>query len=256
MTAAVRTAGLTVGYGSFLALTDLDVEIPAGLITGIVGPNGAGKTTLLNAISGFAPATAGTIEVDGVQVQGRRTTRRARDGIIRGFQTVRLMERETVLTNVLVGCERLRQPWSLTQLLALPGQTRARRRDLAAAGDIIDILGLSAQKLRQVDELPFASRRLVEVARVLVSQPPLVLLDEPAAGLDQQGRSDLVRVLGQVHREHPGTLVIVEHDVDLVQRLCDHAIALDSGQLVTAGPPADVFADARVQLAYFGKAAG
>lgn len=251
----VRVDGLSVRYGHFLALSDLTVAIPSGLIVGVVGPNGAGKTTLLNAISGFARTSAGRIEINGIEMQGWDAVRRARAGVVRGFQTVRLMERESVLTNVLVGAERLPQPWALTQLLALPSQWRVRRRDMQSARDIIQLLGLSPFEQRRVNELPFASRRLVEVARVLLSSPPLILLDEPAAGLDQQGRQDLAGVLAQVHEQHPSTLVVVEHDVDLVKRLCHHAIALDSGSLITTGTPADVFADPRVQLAYFGKVA-
>lgn len=253
--AEVRTVGLTVRYGHFQALTDLTVTIPAGQIVGVVGPNGAGKTTLLNAISGFTHASAGTIEVDGVEVQTWDARRRAGFGVVRGFQTVRLMERETVLTNVLVGAERQRQPPALVQLLALPSQWRVARRDLQSAGEIVELLGLGHLSGRRVNELPFASRRLVEVARVLLSRPQVILLDEPAAGLDQQGRSDLAGVLAQVHRQHPSTLVVVEHDVELVKRLCDHAVALDSGSLITTGPPVEVFADPRVQLAYFGKVA-
>lgn len=251
--AEVRVDELTVRYGHFTALSELTVTIPAGRIVGVVGPNGAGKTTLLNAISGFTPTSSGVITIDDVQMQDWDAVRRARAGVVRGFQTVRLMERETVLTNVLVGVERDRQPSALAQLLALPSQRRARRRDLDAAAGIIEILGLSRYATRLVNELPFASRRLVEVARVLVSSPPVILLDEPAAGLDHAGRSDLATVLAQVHTQHPSTLVIVEHDVELVKRLCDHAIALDSGSLITVGAPDDVFADPRVQLAYFGK---
>jgi ABC-type branched-subunit amino acid transport system ATPase component len=118
---------------------------------------------------------------------------------------------------------------------------------------VLDLLGLAGQADRRVDELPFASRRLVEVARVLVSKPTVILLDEPAAGLDRAGRRDLAAVLARVHREHPSTLVVVEHDVDLVKSLCSHVIALDSGTLVTSGTPQSVFGDPRVQLAYFGK---
>lgn len=251
--AEVRVSELTVRYGHFSALSELTVTISAGQIVGVVGPNGAGKTTLLNAISGFTPTSSGVIEVDGIQVQDWAAVRRARAGVVRGFQTVRLMERETVLTNVLVGAERNQQPTTWAQLLALPSQRRARRRDLDDAAAIIELLGLSRYTSRLVNELPFASRRLVEVARVLISSPPVILLDEPAAGLDHAGRNDLATVLAQVHTEHPSTLVIVEHDVELVKRLCDHAIALDSGGLITTGPPDEVFADPRVQLAYFGK---
>lgn len=244
---------LTVAYGAFRAIEELSVDLPAGRIVGVVGPNGAGKTTLLNAITGFTHVSSGSIHLDGVAVQDWSVRRRVGAGVVRGFQTVRLMERESVMTNVLVGLERTRQPFVLAQLFGLPPQPGSRRRDLAAANDVIDRLGLADVVHQRVDALPFASRRLVEVARVLVSRPSLVLLDEPAAGLDQAGRHELAAVLTQVHEEDGCTMVVVEHDVDLVQRLCQHAVALDSGHLVAEGPPADVFATPEVQLAYFGR---
>ena len=245
--------GLTVRYGGFSAIRDLTVTLPAGQIVGVVGPNGAGKSTLLNAVSGFTPVTEGSVALGDHDLTRVGTTGRVRAGLVRGFQTVRLMDRESVLTNVLVGTQRLPQPDVLSQLLALPGQWRARRRDLAATAEVLELLGLAGDAHRRVDELPFASRRLIEVARVLVSRPTVILLDEPAAGLDRAGRRELGRVLTDVHREHPSTLVVVEHDVDLVKSLCAHVVALDSGALVTAGTPQEVFADPRVQLAYFGK---
>jgi branched-chain amino acid transport system ATP-binding protein len=249
----IVVSGLTVRYGGFSAIKDLTVTLPAGQIVGVIGPNGAGKSTLLNAVSGFTPVTEGTVALGDHELTRVGTTGRVRAGLVRGFQTVRLMERESVLINVLVGTQRLPQPDVLSQLLSLPTQWRARRRDLAAAAEVLELLGLAGDADRRVDELPFASRRLIEVARVLVSQPTVILLDEPAAGLDRAGRRELGRVLTDVHREHPSTLVVVEHDVDLVKSLCSHVVALDSGALVTAGSPQDVFTDSRVQLAYFGK---
>ena len=248
---SIRT--LTVAYGAFRAIDQLTVDIPAGRIVGVVGPNGAGKTTLLNAITGFTQISGGSIHLDKVAVQDWSVRRRVGAGVVRGFQTVRLMERESVMTNVLVGLERTRQPFVLAQLLGLPPQPHSRRRDLDAANAVIARLGLAEVVHRRVDALPFASRRLVEVARVLVSRPPVVLLDEPAAGLDQAGRHELAAVLSQVHAEDGCTMVVVEHDVDLVQRLCEHAIALDSGHLIGEGAPADVFATPQVQVAYFGR---
>ncbi len=248
---SIRT--LTVAYGAFRAIDQLTVDIPAGRIVGVVGPNGAGKTTLLNAITGFTQISGGSIHLDKVAVQDWSVHRRVGAGVVRGFQTVRLMERESVMTNVLVGLERTRQPFVLAQLLGLRPQPHSRRRDLDAANAVIARLGLAEVVHRRVDALPFASRRLVEVARVLVSRPPVVLLDEPAAGLDQAGRHELAAVLSQVHAEDGCTMVVVEHDVDLVQRLCEHAIALDSGHLIGEGAPADVFATPQVQVAYFGR---
>jgi branched-chain amino acid transport system ATP-binding protein len=249
----IAVTGLSVRYGGFYAIKDLTTALPGGEIVGVIGPNGAGKSTLLNAISGFTPLTEGTITLGERDLGTASTAQRVRAGLVRGFQTVRLMERESVLTNVLVGTQRLPQPDPVSQLFALPRQWRARRRDLAAARAVLDLLGLGADAERRVDELPFASRRLVEVARVLVSEPSVILLDEPAAGLDRSGRRDLASVLVRVHRDHPSTLVVVEHDVDLVKSLCSHVIALASGALVCSGTPAEVFGDPRVQQAYFGR---
>jgi branched-chain amino acid transport system ATP-binding protein len=253
---SVRVAGLTVRYGAFHALRDVTVDLPAGEIIGLIGPNGAGKTTLLNAISGFTPIAAGSVHVGDTDITRLGARHRALTGVVRGFQTVRLLERETVLTNVLVGTERLPQPGALAQFLALPSAWRARRRDEAAAAEVLDLLGLTRHADRRVDELPFASRRLVEVARVLVSSPSVILLDEPAAGLDQEGRQELASVLTRVHRSHASTMVVVEHDVDLVKTLCSTVIALDSGAFLREGTPEEVFGDRQVQLAYFGRAVG
>ncbi|MCW2612030.1 MAG: branched-chain amino acid transport system ATP-binding protein [Actinomycetota bacterium] len=253
---AVRTEGLTVRYGAFRALRDVTVNLPPGEIIGLIGPNGAGKTTLLNAISGFTPIAEGSVHVGDRDLTALGARRRALAGVVRGFQTVRLLERESVLTNVLIGTERLPQPSALAQFFGLPSQRRAHRRDTAAAAEVLDLLGLAGQSHRRVDELPFASRRLVEVARVLVSSPSVILLDEPAAGLDQEGRQELASVLTRIHRNHPSTMVVVEHDVDLVKTLCSYVIALDSGAFLRDGTPAEVFGDRQVQLAYFGRAAG
>ncbi|SDZ30364.1 branched-chain amino acid transport system ATP-binding protein [Micromonospora pattaloongensis] len=253
---AVRTEGLTVRYGAFQALSDVTVSLPAGQISGLIGPNGAGKTTLLNAISGFTSIAEGSVHVGHADLTALDARRRALAGVVRGFQTVRLLDRESVLTNVLIGTERLPQPSALAQFFGLPSQWRAGRRDTAAAAEVLDLLGLTGQAHRRVDELPFASRRLVEVARVLVSSPSVILLDEPAAGLDQEGRQELAAVLTRVHHNHPSTMVVVEHDVDLVKSLCSYVIALDSGAFLRDGTPAEVFGDRQVQLAYFGRAAG
>ncbi|NED56942.1 ATP-binding cassette domain-containing protein [Micromonospora aurantiaca] len=253
---AVRTEGLTVRYGAFHALRDITVTLPAGTISGLIGPNGAGKTTLLNAISGYTPIAEGRVHVGDRDITAFGVRRRALAGVVRGFQTVRLLERESVWDNVLIGTERLAQPSALTQFFALPAQWRAHRRAVTAAAEVLDLLGLRRHAHRRVDELPFASRRLVEVARVLVSSPSVILLDEPAAGLDQEGRQELAAVLTRVHDNHPSTMVVVEHDVDLVRNLCSYVIALASGAFLCGGAAEEVFSDRRVQLAYFGRAAG
>ena len=249
----LRVTSLTVRYGSFLALRDITATFPANEIVGLIGPNGAGKTTLLNAVSGFSGGVSGEVWLGEQDITALPIRERVKVGVVRSFQTVRLLDREDVMTNVALGAERLAHPTVVEQWLALPRQRRAARRDQEATWQILELLGLAGDAYRPVDELPFASRRLVEVGRVLVTRPTVILLDEPAAGLDTEGRLALEEVLRTVHRTSPATMVIVEHDVALVARLCSSAVALDSGQLVCVGTPQEVLADERVQRAYFGR---
>jgi branched-chain amino acid transport system ATP-binding protein len=137
-------------------------------------------------------------------------------------------------------------------LLNLPAQRRCRARDLDAAAQIVARLGLAPVARRPVAELSFASRRLTEIARVLVVRPTVLLLDEPAAGLDTRDRRGLTETLAAYHARDPFTMLVVEHDVDLVRRLCPRCVALEMGRVIAAGPPAAVLDDARVQRAYFG----
>lgn len=254
MTATLQISDVSIRYGALNALDGVTVDFPAGKICGLIGPNGAGKTTLLNAISGFASVTSGAISLGDKRIEQLSTVERVARGIVRGFQTVRLLERETVFDNVALGCERLGEPNIISQLLSLPSQRTARRRDNERTWHVMELLGIADSAHRRVDELPFATRRLVEVGRVLVAQPDVVLLDEPAAGLPPDGRITLTEVVREVHREHPCTVIVVEHDVEVVRRLCTFAVALDSGRVIATGTPDAVLHDKAVQTAYFGTA--
>jgi branched-chain amino acid transport system ATP-binding protein len=252
VTPALHIDDVTVRYGALNALDRVTVTFPAGEVCGLVGPNGAGKTTLLNAVSGFARIGSGGIRLGGRAIEDLTIRDRVRLGVVRGFQTVRLLERETVFDNVAVGCERLGQPSVFSQLTGLPGQRRARRRDEERTWAILHTLGIGHLARRPVHALPFADRRLVEVGRVLVSHPDVLLLDEPAAGLPQDGRITLTDVIRDVHRTHPCTVIVVEHDVEVVRRLCTFAVALDSGRTIATGRPDAVLSDPAVRTAYFG----
>jgi branched-chain amino acid transport system ATP-binding protein len=252
VTAALRIGDVSVRYGALNALDGITVEFPVGEICGLIGPNGAGKTTLLNVISGFASATSGTISLGDERIEASSTTDRVARGIVRSFQTVRLLERETVFDNVALGCERLGEPNLFSQLLDLPAQRKARRRDNEHTWHVLELLGIADNAYRRVDELPFATRRLVEVGRVLVARPTIILLDEPAAGLPPDGRITLTEVVREVHREHPCTVIVVEHDVEVVRRLCTFAVALGSGRVIATGTPDEVLRDPAVQTSYFG----
>ncbi len=245
--------GVTVRFGAVTAVASVDAVIAPGSITGLIGPNGAGKTTLLNAISGLAPMSGGMVKLDGADLTPLTARARVDYGVVRGFQTVRLLDRETLFDNVLVGCERLPQPAFLAQLFNLPVQRRCRKRDVAGVERTLRSLGLESDAHRPVSELPFASRRLTEIARLLLVRPKVMLLDEPAAGLDARERRRLTETLQAYHAENPFTLVVIEHDVDLVRRLCPECLALAEGRVIASGSPAEVLEDPTVRTAYFGQ---
>jgi branched-chain amino acid transport system ATP-binding protein len=243
---------LTVRYGALQAVREVTVVFEPDSIVGLIGPNGAGKTTLLNALSGFTHVSSGRVLLGGRDITRLPGQLRVALGIVRSFQTVRLLEDETVYLNVALGCERNPQPTVVEQILNLPRQWRARRRDIAATYLILDTLGLSEVAERPVAELPYASRRLVELARILVVHPEVVLLDEPAAGSDRAERDLISRTLRQLHAREPFTMIVVEHDVDVVRTLCSFAVAMDSGKMIASGSPDDVLENEQVQEAYFG----
>ena len=252
MAELLRLENVGVNFGAVRAVSEVHIEAKPNRRIGLIGPNGAGKTTLLNAISGFTALSSGQIYLGKLELTALPTRIRARQGIVRGFQTVRLLESETVFTNILLGCERTRQPKLIEQLCNTSRQRSAYRRDRDAVFAIAERLGLSGILKRRAEELPFASRRLTEIARVMVSMPSVVLLDEPAAGLDQRERVGLTGVLRELHEQHDFTLIFVEHDVDVVRRLCEHVIAMDSGKVLATGTADEVLASPAVREAYFG----
>jgi branched-chain amino acid transport system ATP-binding protein len=249
----LKLDGVSVRFGAVAAVCDVDAVFEPGAITGLIGPNGAGKTTLLNAICGLADLSTGSINLDGVDLTHLAARDRVDHGLVRGFQTVRLMERETLFDNVLVGCERLPQPGLLAQMFNLPRQRLCRRRDLNAVSVALRSLGLLADAHRAVAKLPFATRRLTEIARMLLVRPKVMLLDEPAAGLDAAERRRVTETLQMYHAENPFTLIVIEHDVDLVRRLCRHVLALAEGRVIASGAPNVVLETPAVRIAYFGQ---
>lgn len=244
----VRFAGIT-------AVQSLSIEYAKPGVFGIIGPNGAGKSTLFGVISGFVDPSEGEVFFDGQSIRGLADYEIARMGIARSFQTPRLMGPETVLTNMLLGRYRLSSATLVDQILDTRSYRtqEAEHRDAATA--IARQLGFSASDLsRRADSLPFGVRRLVEVGRALVGGARLVLLDEPAAGLTRQERLDLAAFLTSHVRDHSLLLILTEHDVDLVRRICAEILVMDAGSAIASGIPAEVLQLDAVKAAYFGGA--
>ncbi|MCW2525391.1 MAG: branched-chain amino acid transporter ATPase/permease [Pseudonocardiales bacterium] len=237
---------LSVRYGGVVALDSVSITVPRGKIVGLIGPNGAGKTTFVDALTGFTRST-GEIRFNGTRLHRQRPHARARLGLARTFQSGGIFDDLTVKENILIG-ERRDSSWTRAWWAILTGRPEKPRRETAeliAALNLEDVLG------SQVSELSEGHRKLVSVAQALASQPVLVLLDEPAAGLDSAESAWLGEKL-QTVRAGGVTILLVDHDMDLVMNVCDEIVVLDFGQVIAAGPPREVLADPKVISAYLG----
>jgi branched-chain amino acid transport system ATP-binding protein len=245
---------VSVQFGALKALRGVTFEATGPSRLGLIGPNGAGKTTMLNAIAGFVTAAQGSIVVDGQDITRWSIQDRVHVGLMRSFQTARLLEDETVETNVLLGCQPLNGPGGLRQLFAFPSYIRWNRDAKRRAQAVEELVGLTDLREERVSTLSSGTRRLVEVARVLVADPRILLLDEPAAGLDVGERRHLEQILLRVSAEREVLMMLIEHDVSIVRTVCDYTFVLAEGSMLAEGSTADVLDMPAVRAAYFGEA--
>jgi branched-chain amino acid transport system ATP-binding protein len=243
--------GVGKQFGALQALSDVNLEVPEGSIVGLIGPNGAGKTTMFNALSGFSPASSGTVRFAGRDITRLRPHQIAKLGLVRTFQTARPLRNETVLENVLTGTHLTGRTTIFGSLFTSRRAVQEERDHLTTAYELLERVGLGGYAESYPNELAAGQLRLLEIARALAAGPRLVLLDEPAAGLNQVETRALEETLIQL-RAGGTTVVIVEHDVELVLRLCDSVTVLDFGKVLTAGKPNEIRNDPAVAEAYFG----
>jgi branched-chain amino acid transport system ATP-binding protein len=249
--ALLETRGLSVRFGGNLAVSDVDLDVEAGSVTGLIGPNGAGKTTMFNLICGVLSPTGGRVNYDGRDISRWGTHKRARGGIGRTFQRLEVFSSMTARDNVLVGAE-IRQGWSRSSPTG--PQLLADGRELDADDEVdllLERLGLSDVADVRAGELPTGQARLVELARALAIRPRVLLLDEPASGLDDNETESFGELLGELVADGLAVL-LVEHDVSLVMRVCSHIFVLDFGQVIAAGSPTEVQQNRAVRDAYLG----
>jgi branched-chain amino acid transport system permease protein len=242
--------GLTKRFGGVTAVDGVDLDVAAGEVVALIGPNGAGKTTLFNMVSGVLAPSAGTVEVAGRRVDGRKPHVFARARATRTFQNLQVFGSATVLGNVLVG-RHLRSRAGLARGLLGVAARGEERAAVAAARRVVDLVGLTADADRPAADLPFGRQRLMEVARALAVEPDLLLLDEPMAGLSAAERRELARLLRRLRAGGMG-IVLVEHDVEAVLALADRVAVLDDGVLIALGPPDRIREDPAVIAAYLG----
>jgi branched-chain amino acid transport system ATP-binding protein len=244
---------VSVSFGGITALDEVSVEVESGEVLGIIGPNGAGKTTLFNVICGFVEPDSGSLTWRGETLDEVRPDRLTRLGIARTLQGVGLFPRLTALENVMLGAQRFRRARFASALLALPGSDRDERRLRERAIAALDRVGCGELGDRLPGTLPFAVQKRVALARALVCEPELLLLDEPAGGLSAEELSELARLIDSLGKEI--AVMLVDHHMDLVTSVCDRMVVLDFGKVIASGVPPDIRQNPLVLEAYLGREA-
>jgi branched-chain amino acid transport system ATP-binding protein len=249
----LELSDVTVRFGGITALSSVSVSVNHGMVCGLIGPNGAGKTTLFDVIAGVRRPSTGRVVFDGVDVSTRGVASRARAGIRRTFQRVQAFGWLTVEDNVLTALDsRGGGGGFLADLIGCPTRTRREKARRAQVERALELCGLMAVRGEYAGSLPIGLARMVELARATVEPPKLLMLDEPASGLDEAEAERLGERIQSVREEHQCAVLLVEHNAGFVMRQCDHIVVLDLGRLLAEGTPADIQSDPAVRAAYLG----
>jgi branched-chain amino acid transport system ATP-binding protein len=250
--ALLEVSGLGKRFGGVQAVRDVSFRVERGTVKAVIGPNGAGKTTLFDLVSGFRPPDTGTVRFRDVPIQGRPAHEIAALGLSRTFQNIKLFGHMTALENVMVGRHVRSQAGFVAGMLALPGTRREERAVEAAALEAMEFLGIAGLAHAPAGSLSYGQRRAVELARALASAPELLLLDEPAAGLNMRETADLAALIGRI-RGRGVTVLLVEHDMSLVMGISDEIVVLCFGEKIADADPRAVQRDPDVVRVYLGE---
>ena len=248
----LKLSGIGKRFGGLTALEDISFSVVKGSITGIIGPNGAGKTTLFNVATGIYPPSQGAVLLQGKDISALPPERRARLGLVRTFQNIELFGKMTVLENVLVGLHTQSSSGIFSCAFRMPWQMSEERRIRAKAKEWLAFAGISELENVEAGTLSFGKGRLLEIARAMALEPKLLLMDEPAAGLNSSETAELAELIKRI-RDLGVTVALVEHDMDLVMDICDALVVLNLGTMLAEGTPREIQDNQAVVTAYLGE---
>ena len=248
----LRLQGIAKVFGGLIALEEVSFSVEDGTITGIIGPNGAGKTTLFNIVSGIYPQNSGNVYLGGKNISRFAPEKLARLGLVRTFQNVELFGQMTVLENVMVGLHTKSKSGILSCAFKLPGHIREEKYIRERGLQWLEFTGMVELAEVKAGNLPFGKGRLLEIARALALEPRIILMDEPAAGLNSHETIGLAALIRRI-RESGVTVVLVEHDMDLVMDVCDAVVVLNLGRKLAEGTPREIQENTAVITAYLGE---
>ncbi|KFE56605.1 high-affinity branched-chain amino acid ABC transporter ATP-binding protein LivG [Pseudomonas syringae] len=250
----LEVSGLSMRFGGLLAVNGVGLTVNEKQVVSMIGPNGAGKTTVFNCLTGFYKPTAGTILLDGEPIQGLAGHQIARKGVVRTFQNVRLFKEMTALENLLVAQHRHLNTNFFSGLFRTPGFRRSEREAMDYAEHWLEAVNLKEFANRTAGTLAYGQQRRLEIARCMMTRPRILMLDEPAAGLNPKETEDLKALIGVLRNEHNATVLLIEHDMKLVMSISDHIVVINQGTPLADGTPEQIRDNPEVIKAYLGEA--
>ena len=241
-----------ITFGGLKAVSDFNLEIGKNELVGLIGPNGAGKTTVFNLLTGVYTPTEGELVINGQRVNGRKTFQIVKLGVARTFQNIRLFKHLKVIDNVLVARNHEMKYSLLSAVFRLPGYWREEKEAREKAMELLKVFDLDQYAMIEADNLPYGKQRKLEIARAMATNPKILLLDEPAAGMNPTETQELMETISLLRKKFDVSILLIEHDMNLVLGICERIIVLDYGKIIASGDPKAVVNDPKVVTAYLG----